>query len=84
VTWGIVDVKRHGPAFSGTLIKAFEDASKATDCPVFGMQIIRDMLAYGDAVCDDRDKTCHSDMTLPGDTVTVQDCVSGVCRGGAT
>ena len=48
------------------------------------MQSTRDMLAYGDAVCADRDKSCHSDMTLSGDTLTVQSCMFGICRGGAT
>jgi len=79
-----VDVKPNGPAFRGTLIKAFDDASKAIDSLNVGMQSTRDMLAYGDAVCADRDKSCHSDMTLSGDTLTVQSCMFGICRGGAT
>ena len=89
--FGYVDVKPCGPAFCGTLIKAFDDAGKEIDSPNVGKQIIWDMVAYGDGVYDDgkvwspdRDKTYNSDMMLSGNTLAVRGCVFGICRDGGT
>ena len=89
--FGYVEVKPCGPAFCGTLIKAFDatGAEKASDN--IGKRIIWDMVAYGDGVYDDgkvwspdRDKTYNSDMQLTGNSLAVRGCVLGICRDGGT
>ena len=89
--FGHVDVKPCGPAFCGTLIKAFDSAGKEKASDNIGKLIIWDMVAYGDGVYDDgkvwspdRDKTYNSDMQLTGDKLAVRGCVLGICRDGGT
>lgn len=89
--FGYVQIKPCGPAFCGTLIKAFDETGKQIDSPNVGKKIVWDMVAYGDGVYDDgkiwapdRDKTYSSDMTLTGDKLAVRGCVFGICRDGGT
>ena len=89
--FGHIDVKPCGPAFCGTLIKAFDGTGTQIDSPNVGKKIIWDMVAYGDGAYDDgqvwspdRDKTYNSEMQLTGDSLAVKGCVFGVCRDGGT
>lgn len=89
--FGHVQIKPCGPAFCGTLVKAFDAEGKAIDSPNVGKQIVWDMVAYADGLYDDgkiyspdRDKTYNGDMTLAGDSLSVRGCVLGICRDGGT
>ncbi len=88
---GHIEIKPCGPAFCGTLIKAFDSAGKEMDSPNVGKRIVWDMVAYGDGFYDDgkvwspdRDKTYNGEMQLTGDGLTVSGCVLGICREGGT
>lgn len=89
--FGHVNVKPCGPAFCGTLIKAFDGTGKEIESPNVGKRIIWDMVAQGDGAygdgkvwSPDRDKTYNSRMTLKGDGLAVEGCVVGICRDGGT
>ncbi|MGB4829428.1 MAG: DUF2147 domain-containing protein [Paracoccaceae bacterium] len=89
--YGYVQIKPCGPAFCGTLIKAFDGAGKQIDSPNIGRKIVWDMVAYSDGLYDDgkiyspdRDKTYNADMTLSGNSLSVRGCVFGICRDGGT
>lgn len=89
--FGHVQIKACGPAFCGTLVKAFDGSGKQIESPNVGKKIVWDMVAYPDGVYDDgkvwspdRDKTYNSDMTLKGDKLAVRGCVLGICRDGGT
>ncbi|WP_309663296.1 DUF2147 domain-containing protein [Tabrizicola sp.] len=89
--FGFVEVKPCGPAFCGTLIKAFDATGAEIASDNIGKQIIWDMVAYGNGVYDDgkvwspdRDKTYNSEMQLTGNALAVKGCVLGICRDGGT
>jgi len=89
--FGYVQIKPCGPAFCGTLIKAFDGSGKQIDSPNVGKKIVWDMVAYPDGLYDDgkiwspdRDKTYSSDMQLSGNSLSVRGCVLGICRDGGT
>jgi uncharacterized protein (DUF2147 family) len=89
--FGHVQVKPCGPAFCGTLIKAFDAGGKQIDSPNIGKQIIWDMMAKGDGYyadgkvwSPDRNKTYSSKMQLSGNGLAVKGCVLGICRDGGT
>lgn len=89
--FGHVQIKPCGPAFCGTLVKAFDSSGKVKESPNVGKLIVWDMIAYPDGLYDDgkiwspdRDKTYDSDMTLSGDSLSVRGCVFGFCRDGGT
>ena len=89
--FGHVQIKACGPAFCGTLVKAFDGAGKEIESPNVGKKIVWDMVAYPDGLYDDgkiwspdRDKTYDSDMTLSGSSLKVRGCVIGICRDGGT
>lgn len=89
--FGYVQIKPCGPAFCGTLIKAFDGSGKEIDSPNVGKKIVWDMVAYPDGLYDDgqiwspdRNKTYNSDMTLSGNSLSVRGCVLGICRDGGT
>ena len=89
--FGHIDVKACGPAFCGTLIKAFDGSGAQIESPNVGRQIIWDMMAKGDGNYEDgkvwspdRDKTYNSYMILKGDGLSVKGCVLGICRDGGT
>ena len=89
--FGYVQIKPCGPAFCGTLIKAFDEKGQQIESPNVGKKIVWDMVAYGEGVYDDgkiwapdRDKTYSSDMALKGDKLSVRGCVFGICRDGGT
>lgn len=89
--FGHVQIKPCGPAFCGTLIRAYDGSGAQIESPNIGKQIVWDMVAYGDGLYDDgkiwapdRDKTYNSDMQLSGDSLTVRGCVIGICRNGGT
>ncbi len=89
--FGHVQIKPCGPAFCGTLIKAFNGEGKEIESPNIGRKIVSDMVAYPDGLYDDgqiyspdRDKTYNGDMTLSGNSLSVRGCVLGICRDGGT
>lgn len=89
--FGHVSVKACGPAFCGTLIKAFDGSGTEYASPNVGKKIIWDMVAYGDGVYDDgkvwapdRNKTYNSEMKLNGNSLAIKGCVLGICRDGGT
>ncbi|NGM45443.1 DUF2147 domain-containing protein [Rhodobacter sp. SGA-6-6] len=89
--FGHVQIKPCGPAFCGTLVKAFDGSGKEIESPNVGRKIVWDMVAYGDGRYDDgkvyspdRDKTYNSEMQLSGNSLTVKGCVLGICRDGGT
>ena len=89
--YGYVQVKPCGPAFCGTLVKAFDSAGAEKASENIGKKIIWDMIAYPGGVYDDgqvwspdRDKTYNSDMTLTGNKLAERGCVLRNCRDGGT
>ena len=85
--FGYVEIVPCGPAFCGTLVKAFDPAGAEIDSPNIGKRIVWDMTpegggAYGGGKiwAPDRDKTYKSKMALAGDRLTVSGCVIGICR----
>jgi uncharacterized protein (DUF2147 family) len=89
--FGHVEVKPCGPAFCGTLVRAFDGTGAEIDSPNIGKQIIWDMTAQGEGAygdgkvwSPDRDKTYNSKMQLSGDGLAVKGCVMGICRDGGT
>lgn len=89
--FGHIEIKPCGPAFCGTLIKAFDPAGAPVESPNVGRQIVWDMMATGDGNYEDgkvwspdRDKTYNSYMVLQGDGLSVKGCVLGICRDGGT
>lgn len=89
--FGHVQVKPCGPAFCGTLVKAFNGEGKEIDSPNLGKRIVWDMVPQAGGLYDDgkiwspdRDKTYNGDMTLAGDSLSVRGCILGICRDGGT
>lgn len=89
--FGHIEIKPCGPAFCGTLVKAFDGAGKQIESPNVGKKIVWDMVSQGDGNygdgkvwSPDRDKTYNSKMILQGNGVTVRGCVLGICRDGGT
>ena len=89
--FGHIEVKPCGPAFCGTLIKAFDGAGAQIESENVGRKIVWDMVAKGDGNYEDgkvwspdRDKTYNSYMILEGNGLTVKGCVLGICRNGGT
>lgn len=89
--FGHVEIKPCGPAFCGTLIKAFDSGGNEVDSPSLGSLIVIDMVAYPDGLYDDgqifspdRGKVLDGDMTLVGDTLSVRGCIKKTCRDGGT
>ncbi|HEX9857453.1 MAG TPA: DUF2147 domain-containing protein [Paracoccaceae bacterium] len=87
--FGHIEIKPCGPAYCGTLIKAFDGSGTQIDSPNVGKRIVWDMVAKGDGAygdgriwSPDRDKTYKSKMTLDGDSLAVKGCVFGICRDG--
>lgn len=89
--FGHVQVKPCGPAFCGTLIKAFDGSGAQIESPNMGKRIIWDMVAQGGGAyaegkvwSPDRNKTYNSKMQLSGNGLAVKGCVLGICRDGGT
>lgn len=89
--YGHVQIKACGPAFCGTLVKAFDGSGAEIDSDNVGRQIVWDMVAYDGGLYDDgqiyspdRDKTYNGEMQLNGDKLSVSGCVLGICRDGGT
>lgn len=89
--FGHVQIVPCGPAFCGTLVKAFDSSGAEIESPNVGKRIVWDMVAYGDgAYADgkvwspDRDKTYNAKMQLEGNGLSVSGCVFGICRDGGT
>ncbi len=89
--FGHVEIKPCGPAFCGTLVKAFDGTGAEIASDNIGRKIVWDMVPYPDGLYDDgriyspdRDKEYNGDMTLTGNNLAVRGCVMGICRDGGT
>ena len=86
-----VAISKCGSAICGTIKNAFDKSGSAIgDYEHKGKKMIWDMKAQGEGYykggkiwAADRDKTYKSKMTLSGNTLDVQGCVLGICRGQA-
>jgi uncharacterized protein (DUF2147 family) len=88
-SFGHIEIKPCGPAFCGTLVRAFDATGAEAQSDNVGKQIVWDMMATGDGNYEDgkvwspdRDKTYNSYMVLTGDALRVRGCVLGICRDG--
>ena len=86
---GEVEIVPCGPAFCGTLRRAFDGAGAAIASPNIGRRIVWDMMpegggAYGSGKVwsPDRDRTYAAKMRLSGDSLAVSGCIWGFCRDG--
>jgi len=86
--FGLVEIAACGTALCGTLGESFDSSGQKLDSAHQGRQIVWDMTPQGDGRyrggkiwAPDRDKTYNSRMTLTGDTLKVEGCVLGICRG---
>lgn len=77
-----------GDKVCGTLGPAFAAGGGAVDNPNAGRQMVWDMTARGDGTyrggkiwAPDRDKTYNARMELEGNSLVVEGCVLGICRG---
>jgi uncharacterized protein (DUF2147 family) len=89
--FGHVQIVPCGPAFCGTLVKAFDGGGAPVASPNIGKRIVWDMAAQGEGAygggkiwSPDRDKTYSAKMKLSGDGLSVSGCVLGICRDGGT
>lgn len=89
--FGHVEIKPCGPAFCGTLVRAFDGSGAEIDSPNVGKRIVWDMQPQGEGKygggkvwSPDRDKTYNSKMQLKGNGLAVSGCVLGICRDGGT
>lgn len=89
--FGHVEVKPCGPAFCGTLVKAFDGKGTQIKSANVGKAIIWDMkpkgegkYADGKVWSPDRNKTYSSKLQLSGNGLAVSGCVLGFCRDGGT
>ncbi len=86
--FGLVQVAPCGPAFCGTLARAYNSAGQQIQSPNVGRQLIWDTVAKGGGVyrgkvyAPDRNKTYSSKLVLEGDRLSVSGCVLGICREG--
>lgn len=89
--FGHVEITPCGPAFCGTLVRAYNGERQEIASPNVGRRIVWDMVPYANGLYDDgriyspdRDKEYNGDMTLAGDALAVRGCVMGICRDGGT
>ena len=86
--FGFVDVEPCGAEICGVIGKAYDGAGKELASENVGKQMIWAMQAEGGGQykggkiwAPDRNKTYNSRMALNGDTLKVEGCVLGICRG---
>lgn len=86
--YGLVTISACGNHICGVLGQGDDNAGNKVESPNIGRQMIWDMNANGGGQysggkiwAPDRDKTYNSKMALSGNTLKVQGCVLGICRG---
>ncbi|WP_224823292.1 DUF2147 domain-containing protein [Cognatishimia sp. MH4019] len=86
--YGHVTVAPCGSAICGTIAKAFNASGQEIASDNIGKRMIWDMKAKGGGSysggriwAPDRDKTYNSKMNLSGNSLKVEGCVLGICRG---
>lgn len=86
--YGLVTISACGNHICGVLGQGYDNAGNKVESPNIGRQMIWDMNANGGGQysggkiwAPDRDKTYNSKMALSGNTLKVQGCVLGICRG---
>lgn len=86
--YGHITVAPCGSAICGTIAKAFNASGQEIASDNIGRQMIWDMQAKGGGAyaggkiwAPDRDKTYNSKMSLSGNSLKVEGCVLGICRG---
>ena len=84
-----VSIAECGSAICGTIDSAFDaSGNQVLNYEHDGKQMIWDMIPEGGGAYDngkiwapDRDKTYNSKMTLNGNSLKVEGCLLGICRG---
>ena len=86
--YGLVTISACGNEICGVLGQGYDASGDAIDSPNIGRQMIWAMKPRGDGRysggkiwAPDRDRTYNSKMTLSGNTLKVEGCVLGICRG---
>lgn len=86
--YGHVTVAPCGAAICGTISKAFNSSGQEIASDNIGKQMIWNMKPKGGGAysggkiwAPDRDKTYNSKMNLSGNSLEVEGCVLGICRG---
>ncbi|MBN8187673.1 MAG: DUF2147 domain-containing protein [Salipiger thiooxidans] len=86
--YALVSIAPCGSEICGTLGKGFDRAGSEIRSPNIGRQMIWGMKpkgggSYGGGKiwAPDRDKTYNSRMQLTGNSLKVEGCVLGICRG---
>lgn len=86
--FGHIEMASCGANVCGTITKAYDGAGSPVSSANIGKKIVWDMTPKGDGTysggkiwAPDRDKTYKSKMALNGDTLKVEGCVIGICRG---
>ncbi|MCB1332929.1 MAG: DUF2147 domain-containing protein [Roseivivax sp.] len=86
--YGHITISMCGAEICGVIGKAYDGAGKELASENVGKQMIWAMQAEGGGQykggkiwAPDRNKTYNSRMALNGDTLKVEGCVLGICRG---
>ncbi len=86
--FGHIQMSNCGAKLCGVLVRAYDGAGKQIQSDQVGARIVWDMVAKGGGAygngkvyAPDRDKTYNSKMTLSGNSLKVEGCVLGICRG---
>lgn len=86
--FGHVNISTCGEQICGILGKGFDASGSEVESPNVGKRMIWNMNADGGGKysggkiwAPDRDKTYNSRMTLNGNSLKVEGCVLGICRG---
>lgn len=86
--FGHVIIRTCGAEICGTLGQGYDAGGNKISSPNIGRQMIWAMKPQGDGNygggkiwAPDRDKTYTSRMSLSGNTLKVEGCVLGICRG---
>lgn len=88
--FGHIQMGTCGAKLCGVLVRAYDSAGKQVESDRIGQRIVWDMVAKGGGAygggkvyAPDRDKTYNSKMTLSGNSLKVEGCVFGICRGSS-
>lgn len=86
--YGHVTISPCGDSICGVLGQGFDSSGKKVESANIGKRMIWNMKAKGGGKyaggkiwAPDRDKTYNSKMTLNGNSLKVEGCVIGICRG---
>lgn len=85
---GHIQVAPCGDDICGVLVRAYDNTGTQAETDQIGMRIVWGMkntgpgtYGGGKVYAPDRDRTYNSKMTLSGNSLKVEGCVLGICRG---